>query len=317
LPITETGGPLKSPQLPVNGPLFWIRLLQFTTLHSVHLRHCQAIGCDCRRVFVWWPDFLDPLKHNAWLHFTVYCYTHECPQLRPCCRCLIEASNGGCSPSSGFSKSPRPQLQTSNNSLQWLKCSNSLTATSQSQSQSQSQKVKVMLRPTVFWSVCLVLKHPSGAQDQVLITVRQLRVCWCGAPSLTWGRICPLQMLLGLASAVILEYDSCATHDHILLSSMCVWTIFSTTFSNSLPVVDKRIIGHRFWGNIESLPGFGEVITFASFQDFGKCERRMQWLIKYIKCTNGLLGRCLRHSFEMTSIPQAFLNFKEFINLCT
>jgi hypothetical protein len=45
---------------------------------------------------------------------------------------------------------------------------------------------------------------PPGTQDQIFVTVRQLRVCWCGAPSVTSGRVCHLQLLLGLASAVIL-----------------------------------------------------------------------------------------------------------------
>jgi hypothetical protein len=49
-----------------------------------------------------------------------------------------------------------------------------------------------------------------GAYDQNFITVRQLRVCWCEALSLTRGRVCRLQFLLVLASAVIF-------HDHILL----------------------------------------------------------------------------------------------------
>jgi hypothetical protein len=54
-------------------------------------------------------------------------------------------------------------------------------------------------------------------------------------------------------------------------------------------------------------------MTFASFQDFRKWDNRRQWLSKCVKCTNGLLRRCLRHSFRMPSIPEAFLNFKELI----
>jgi hypothetical protein len=84
-----------------------------------------------------------------------------------------------------------------------------------------------------------------------------------------------------------------------------------------LPVVGRRLIGRKFWGNFESLSGFGKVIIFASFQGFGKCDKRRQWLNKWVKCTNGRLGRCLKHSFGMPSIPQAFLNFKDFITFCT
>jgi hypothetical protein len=62
------------------------------------------------------------------------------------------------------------------------------------------------------------------------------------------------------------------------LSSMCLWTIFSITFSNSLSVVDNRLIGRKFWGNSRSLPGLGKIITFASFQEFGERDSRRQWL---------------------------------------
>jgi hypothetical protein len=100
------------------------------------------------------------------------------------------------------------------------------------------------------------------------------------------------------------------------LSSICFWRVFRITFSNSLPGVDRRLIRRKFCGNFGSLPGFGNVMIFASFQDFGKWDSRRQWLNKCVKCTNGRLGSCLRHSFGMPSIPQDFLNFKELINIC-
>jgi hypothetical protein len=49
---------------------------------------------------------------------------------------------------------------------------------------------------------------------------RQLRVWWCGAPSLTRGSVCRLQLLLVLASVVILGSESHGTHDHVSLSQI-------------------------------------------------------------------------------------------------
>jgi hypothetical protein len=81
-------------------------------------------------------------------------------------------------------------------------------------------KVKVILRPRVSRPVCLGMKHLTGAYNQIFVTVRELRVCSCGALSLTSGRVCRLQLLLALASGVILGYESCGTLDHILLSQI-------------------------------------------------------------------------------------------------
>jgi hypothetical protein len=69
-----------------------------------------------------------------------------------------------------------------------------------------SLSLSLMLQPTVSRAVCLGIKHPSGAYDQIFITVRQLRVWWCGVLSLTRGQVCRLQLLLALDSAVILGF---------------------------------------------------------------------------------------------------------------
>jgi hypothetical protein len=49
-----------------------------------------------------------------------------------------------------------------------------------------------------------------------LIVVRQLRVCWCGVPSLMRGRVCSFRLLLGIASAAFFVSESRGTHDHYL-----------------------------------------------------------------------------------------------------
>jgi hypothetical protein len=79
------------------------------------------------------------------------------------------------------------------------------------------------------WVVChdrrsvgqsvLVSSTHLGLTTRFLL-VRQLRVCWCEALTLTRERICRLQLLLVLASAVNLGFGSRGTRDHILLSQI-------------------------------------------------------------------------------------------------
>jgi hypothetical protein len=71
-------------------------------------------------------------------------------------------------------------------------------------------------------SVCQSVRHPSWTRDQFFFLFetffRQLRVCNFVAPSLTWGRVCNLLLLLVLSSAVPLGSESRGTQDHTLLS---------------------------------------------------------------------------------------------------
>jgi hypothetical protein len=56
--------------------------------------------------------------------------------------------------------------------------------------------------------VSLVIKHPSGAYDQIFVTVRQIRTCWCWALSLTRGRVCHIQSLVLSISLVTTDNQS-------------------------------------------------------------------------------------------------------------
>jgi hypothetical protein len=92
------------------------------------------------------------------------------------------------------------------------------------------------------------------------------------------------------------------------VSSMCLWTIFRTTSSNSLLLVDKRLIGGKLWGHFGFLLVFSNIINFASFQGIGKWDSRRQWLNKCVNSSSGRFGRCLRHSFGILSTFSISIN---------
>jgi hypothetical protein len=101
------------------------RIWKYTVVYMCHvvervweLSHCNRlytlILLDVRVTIDWWPDLFDSLIQRVTTLYSSLLHTHQCPQLLFHCRCLVAASNGGRSPSSGFPKYPLPQLPASN-----------------------------------------------------------------------------------------------------------------------------------------------------------------------------------------------------------
>jgi hypothetical protein len=84
-------------------------------------------------------------------------------------------------------------------------------------SQSHSQSYIATDGQSITKSLC---RAPSGARDQIFITLWQLRSYFCGLPFLTRGRVCFLYMQLALASVVFFGSESLGIRDHILLSQI-------------------------------------------------------------------------------------------------
>jgi hypothetical protein len=99
-------------------------------------------------------------------------------------------------------------------------------------SKSQSQSYIATAGRSISKSWC---RAPSGTHDQIFIVVWQLRSCFCGAPSLTRGRVCLLYMLLVLASAVFLGSESLGSRDHILLSQFWDFPFCRRRYSTPTP----------------------------------------------------------------------------------
>jgi hypothetical protein len=93
-------------------------------------------------------------------------------------------------------------------------CNNFSPSTSESESESESYITTDGQSASMSWN-----KAPIWGLRPDL-DYCQLQVCWFGAPFLTRDRICPLYMLLALASAVFLGSESLGIWDHILLSQI-------------------------------------------------------------------------------------------------
>jgi hypothetical protein len=84
-------------------------------------------------------------------------------------------------------------------------------------------KVKVTLRLTVSQPVSLGVESHLELMTRYLLLCDSYGLVFCGAPSLTRGRVCLLYTLLVLASAVFLGSESLGTRDRILLSQ--IWDL--------------------------------------------------------------------------------------------
>jgi hypothetical protein len=102
-------------------------------------------------------------------------------------------------------------------------------------------KVIVILRPTVGRTFCPVFRPPSRTRDQIPFFVfleiifRQWSICYYGASSLTRGPVCNLQLVLGLASAVILGSVFRGTHTQFHCLEFGAPPIWRTRFPYLFP----------------------------------------------------------------------------------
>jgi hypothetical protein len=128
-------------------------------------------------------------------------------------------SSDGCSPSSGFPNCPMPQPQqfsvNSDTSHSRLNISTPFKGAVSSQLNSIQRKIYVMINHQIAsrsWG-----QHPSEAHDQLFVTVRQLRVSWCGGTLSDEGMDLYLTVAAGPCQHCLRGSISCGIYNCILL----------------------------------------------------------------------------------------------------
>jgi hypothetical protein len=103
-----------------------------------------------------------------------------------------------------------------------------------------NQRSKLCYNQRFSRPVYLGIKHPSGAYDEIFISVRQLHACWCGALSQTRGRVCRLPDSVSSNSSLVSMYNL-----HVTSYKIYVYTTYArplsvqTQYSRSCPIISS------------------------------------------------------------------------------
>jgi hypothetical protein len=104
--------------------------------------------------------------------------------------------------------------------------------------------LSLMIRPTVQPASLSWNKVPIRGLPPDFYYCQTIGVCWCGAPSLTRGRVCRSQLLLALASAITHWIET-------------QWLSYGLGDRSSIPGRDRRYLysplyPYRLWHSIQA-----------------------------------------------------------------